>query len=412
MTFLIAPRARRWCLLAIFVLLGTLPGCGGGGGGKNEALVVREVAPGSGLGASQVLFPTLQMGYEVSSWGCLRVDPQQLLQATGIEGGWLNLATERGWALVNVPLPPPGAPAFSVYFDLGLDELEPLQQTRLRVWHSNQGIAAIRDLGGEARLWPVDALRHHAEGAGPALELDPGRPPTALSLFADVRRPLRVTEWHQAVTNQQCAHNQCMTMAAANALQYLEDMGVVDVPHAHDPGVDGDGTLVGELDEDAGRGVRSRVDGDGLFCDDMLEGTFEYLWNTSLIHDLSNRHQGLGWRLPAADFLEHASVSTFDGAVPTFAWIRSRIQEGCGVVAVFTHAGGGHAVRIYAAVEPDDGSQKLRYCHDNPQSNGDPSDTLGLTNVLIDFLDEDGDGNPNFGAASRELILVWAIGPR
>ncbi len=401
-------------LVLLLPLLTATTGCGGGGGGDEQVPgVVRDVAPGSGVEAWQVSFWDPQMPLDDTSWGRLRVDPAGLEKATGIQKGWLNVATEHGWVVANLPVPPAAEGPFTVYFDLGLDSPEPLQQIALHVKHSQQSFGRIDDQLKEATLFPVSSWMMNARGWGPDAEFDPGPAPYSLSFLAEVRTPLLVTTWTQQLTNEQCAQDQCAPMAVANALQYLEDMGVWTVPHVHDVGLGGDATLVGQLDIATGRPFTSRPVGSGIGSDEMVDGTFEYIFDNGLTGILTHRHQdeGYGSDLPAANYTAHGSTSQYDGAMPTFAWIWDRVRGGCGVVAGYSHSSGGHMVRVTGAKVDDAGNEWMRYTHDRLQTGSDPADTQGLETVWVRLSDLDGDGILNLGAVARELRIVWASCP-
>ncbi len=405
------------CLAALLAILATA-GCGGGGSTEpgpeaEQPLRLAEVVPGSGLRVSQVDFEDDQNPLRDTTWGRVLVDPDELAKATGIEKGWLNIATANGWAVVNLPMPPAGEPPFAVYFDLGLEQTGNIKQTNLCVRYSNRALETIEEEFGRPASFPVSDWVIDHRGFGPHEEIDTILPPPALSVLERVFVPLESNGWYQMATNEQCAKDQCLTMATANALQYLENMHVLTVPHDHGPGLRGDTTLVGMLDEYASRPATSRTVGDGIQLQNIVDGAFEYFSDESMTGDLGHRHQDSGWAstLPASDYSAFGSTSYYDGSTPVFDWIYERLGEGCGVVAGYQHAGGGHAVRITAAFEDDAGRQWIRYAHDALQTHRDLTDTRGLENVVVEFVDLDGDGLPNFGAVSSELRLVWAHCP-
>ena len=405
---------HRHALALAFLVLASVAGCGGGDEGSQVAGVVRSVPPGSGVDAFQVMFWNPQTETSFTSWGRLRVDPAQLLQSTGIQGGWLNVATEQGWAVVNLPVPPASEGPFAVYFDLGLAVPAPLQQIALHVKHSTGAFGGIADHLDDAAMFPVAAAIVDAEGWGPDLPTEPGPPPAALSLAAQLPTPSDVTGWTQMLTNVQCAQDQCGPMAAANAMQYLEDMGVWTVPHVHDMGRDHDATLVGQLDWWMVRGSTSRAVGTGIGPDDLVVGVLRYVEDNALTGILTYRYQdeGFGSTLPTADLVAHGSTALYDGAMPTWAWIRDRVREGCGVVVGFTWGGGGgHMVRVTGAKTDSSGNEWIRYAHDRIQTGGDPTDSLGLETVWARFDDLDGDGIPNLGAVGTEVRIVFACCP-
>ena len=374
---------------------------------------MRDVTPGMGIEAYQVSFWDPQVPLEDTSWGRLRVDPGALAKETGIERGWLNVATERGWVVVNLPVPAADEGPFVVYFDLGLGQSEPLQQIALHVKHSSGGFGGIADTMKEAALFPVARLVVAERGLGPNERFDPGPAPFSMSVAARLVRPLNITTWTQMTTNEQCAQDQCATMGTANAFQYLENMGVWTVPHVHDMGLGGDTTLVGQLDTLSGRLFTSRSVGSGVQVDDIVDGSLEYIATQGLGTGMTFRHQDEGWAssLPSANYSAHGLTSQYDGGVPTFAWLWDRISAGCGVTAGYSHSSGGHMVRVTGVKVDSAGNEWMRYTHDSIQTGSDPSDTQGLETVWVQLSDLDGDGILNLGAVARELRFVWACCP-
>ncbi|MDJ0975152.1 MAG: hypothetical protein QNJ98_11875 [Planctomycetota bacterium] len=400
-------------VLLTLALLG-LAACGSGGGPtKATALIVSPLTPGPGLHVSQVDFQFPKGQLPFSTWGRLWIDPAQLMQRTGVAGGVLNVALDDRWVIVNLPLMPPTEPAYAVYFDLGLAQPTPLKLVSLHVKHSNRGVGRIDEHMDQPDLWPIDRWIYDAEGISPVI--DPGPPPLTMRVADRVRADLEPSGWTQMVTNEQCAHMQCMTMAMANALEYLDDMGVVSIPHTHTAGLLGDATLVGQLDTLSGRWAASRDNGGGLWFTPLVDGTFQYLSDNGLTGTLAQRHQDDGYgtppgqSLPAGDYAFAGSTTQDDGASVTFDWILDRIRGGSGVIVVFSYdSGGGHAVRITGAGRNEDGDPWVRYSHDARQTNSDASDTRGLENVVIELTDTDGDGRLNFGSPSREVEFAWA----
>jgi hypothetical protein len=413
---------RRTTSTALILILLTLPavtGCGGGGGAEDgdpsSALVLRNVPAGLAVAVQQVDFLYPQGDHLDSTWGRLLIDPDLLQSVTGIQGGFLNVARGTSWVVVNLPVLSASEGPYAVYFDLGLAQRTKLDELALHVLHSDRGLGGLAEHLDQEAVFAVDRWPFAAEQDVPVL--DPGIPPPMLSVASRVTVPREVTVRTQMVTNVQCAHNQCMTMAVANAVQYVEDMTVFDEPYPHEPGEFGDETLVGQLDRFSARGGTSRTSGSGLGVTSMVDGTFEHLWEESLTGILEFRHEndGVGWTIlgtGTGHHVEHGSMSWDDGDTVTFDYLYDRIGDGSGVVAVYQRdTGGGHAGRITAAGFDDTGRQWVRFSHDSLQTNRDASDSRGLEDWIVDLDDTDGDGYPNFGSAGRELQFVWAIRP-
>ena len=214
----------------------------------------------------------------------------------------------------------------------------------------------------------------------------------------------------------QCANNQCFPMANANCLQWLEDRQELVVPHPHVLGLDGDGTLVGQLDDLSGRFVTSRAQGMGVYFTPMVDGTFAYLEQHGLQGMLTHRHQGLGFglpgsqALPAGGFSSHGSTTVEDGTTPTLAWIEQRVRDGCAVLAVYAYSNVAHAIRI-VGVGRTEGRPWILYAHDAEQTHTDATDTHGLETVFVYPADLDQDGTLNLATEDQEIVFVQAHCP-
>ena len=364
-------------------------------------------------------------GASSPTWGRMLIDPAVVAELTGQAGGVLNLVHEDRWLAVNVPVPPPEEPPLAVYFDVGAPpdpDIPGFGQGPVWLLWSNRTVEDMRPVIGE---WPsVEYVFGNADWNAHGIEESyddvfyPGPPPSATAI-ADVRAPGTGT-WarYQDVVNVQCADDQCFPMAIANGLQFLENEGVLTIPHTHALGLKGDTTLVGMLDTACDRSVTSRTDGYGVWFPAMLDGTFQYLGDNQLGNVLDHRHQDRGYGdvlmnepLPTGNFTRHSITSTDDGAGVTWDWIVARFQDGCALTAVYTFEKvsgglGGHAVRI-TGVGVLAGDEWLRYSHDALQTD----DTKGLEEVLVMWGDVDNDGLFNFGSAGSELRFVFAECP-
>ncbi len=383
---------------------------------------VRRIEPGSGVEVSQVDFQFSEAQVEGSSWGRVSVEPERLAESSGIQGGYLNVTTEQGWAVRNLPV---GEEQVSVYFDLGEDYTEGtrIDSFDLSVTQSKEPQRNVARYAAELLTYKVATWVWSAEGAGERFTVDWGRPPYLIEIV-DLTRFFPLDTWarYQAVTNVHAAHNQCFPMAIANSLQFLEDEGEVTVPHDHVAGLRGDNSLVGQLDTACDRSVTSRSNGFGVWFTPMMEGKFEYLDDNGLDADLTHRHQGRGYGTPPnealapGDFTHEGITSQDDGAAVTWEWLCDRVAEGCDVEVVFSYDNssgtptGGHAVRLTGCGMVA-GSPWVRYSHDASQTNSDPMDNMGLENVVVWPDDTDSDGTLNFGSANRELRFALAECP-
>ena len=368
----------------------------------------RVVEPEQGVEIMQVNFGG---HFPDSGWGRVVVDPGILFRSTGIEGGYLNVFTTKGWAIQNLPVPPLDQPPSAKYFDLGEPELsEDLTTVELKVVHSNGpiGEAAVVVAEFDFYRFPVPGWIWNPSGLGPEIDLVPGPPPPTVPLDQVVPIFEATFARYQPVTNVETAKNQCWPMAVANCLQFLEDQGDISVPHNHTLGLRGDNTLVGKLDTAFDRTASARCVGDGVCVQQAFDGKFKYLSDNN-VTGLSFRHQGVGALceiLPAGNYSNHGITSQYDGAALTWEWIRDRMSEGWAIEAIIVWGGGGgHAVRV-TGYGMKTGSPWIRYSHDAQQCN----DTTGLEHVVVELTDPDNDQLPNLDSTNNEFVLFIATG--
>ena len=255
--------------------------------------------------------------------------------------------------------------------------------------------------------FPVESVVWNAEGVG-GFTTGVGTAPPVPTISST-----RIVEQHILPNpeNVQTARHQCFPMSIANSLQYLENTYGLSVPNDHEPGLEGDDTLVGQLDTESNRSVISRENGSGVWFTPMLRGKFSYLNKNGLKDALVHTHQGRGYgtqpdqALPDGDFTEYGITSTDDGATVTLEWIRRQIEEGNDIELVFSfddkhgNPTGGHAVRVVGFEIDESGAFYIYYVHDRVQSN----DGIGLETVRVCVQDLDGDGFLNLGSPDREI---------
>ncbi len=379
---------------------------------------VTPIPPDSGVEVMQVDFVSEPDNRRTSEWGRLHIVAEQLEASLDIEGGFLNVMSEKGWAVRNVPIPPPDQPPLSVYFDLAVPSPDQrVEEITLKVAVSEEPVGKpdeeLADI--EFTKYPVSVWLWNAQGIGPPVEPAPGPPPPTVPAGSAVPVGKETYAHYQQVVNVETAKNQCFPMSIANSLQFLENQGKLTVPHNHVIGLKGDNSLVGQLDTACDRtNATKRTLGQGVCFKPMVDGVFKYLKDNKLSTALSHRHQGRGWckALPSGNYAKHGSASTDDGATPTWDWMCDRVQDGCGVEAVFRYSNntGGHAVRVTGCGKAA-GSEWIRYSHDALQTNDDPKDANGLEHVLVYPSDLNNDGFLNFDSQGRELEFVLAQCP-
>lgn len=358
-----------------------------------------------------------------TAWGRVEVDPQTLVKATGLTQGFLNVYTDFGWVVQNLPLNArTDFDHFSSYFALmPKNAQEGLDVAVVAVQFSPEPQVEYQQ--GPAYEFQLAEWVWNAQGVsdtGDEVAFNPQpEPPLFLLSWKEfiITNDFIINTSHTQPNkvNVQTARNQCFPMAVANSLQYLEERFGLNVPHSHVPGLKGDDSLVGQLDTYADRTASSRTSGSGTWFTPMISGKFRYLADHGLADDLVHRYQGRGWgsppdqALPEGDYTSSGITAIDDGDVVTWEWICEQIQAGEDVEICFSYdnaAGnptGGHAVRVFECGMTL-GVPWIGYVHDSNQSN----DSAGLECVRVNLLDTDGDGLLNIGSNNWELRFAFS----
>ncbi|QUJ69981.1 hypothetical protein KDD30_17640 (plasmid) [Photobacterium sp. GJ3] len=293
----------------------------------------------------------------------------------------------------------------TMYFDLrpGMDGEGPVQHVRATVLFSPQPLPNITDVVQfaaqfSAQMYPVRNIIVNAEGAGhvdgrvnPVSSTIPntlslGRPPQpvlpAPSVPDDLSFPVQVIQADQP--NLDSARNQCIPMANANALQYLEDRYdnlplAWRVPQLHIRGIGQIGSagdvliwtpvpensLVANIDSYGRRDNVYDLDTGAYtsFCG-LVRGLFGYLTDpdSGPLDGVHFRHQGsqsmvVGDNADCDDGTVSMGglTSQREGDFPTWEWIFNELSQGRAVTILFSWYDmngewkGGHSVRVYGA---------------------------------------------------------------
>ena len=243
--------------------------------------------------------------------------------------------------------------------------------------------------------------------------------------------------------NVECALNQCVPMATANALQYLEDNYDGDVlswelPHSHVPGVgvhhDLPGfdfwepvpptSLVAVIDGLTRRdGVLDDQTGGGANICMEFRGLFGYLAGITGHSMVETVHQGSQYGVAGAfvacdngDFSLGSYLSFRVAAHPTWEWIYEQLNLGRAVTICFGrydpdgHRTSGHAVRVYGACEWNG----LRFIY--TLDDGDQGAPGGLRTQAWQVADTGSpgapgvpDGNLNLNGSTWEIEFAKSI---
>lgn len=371
------------------------------------------VGPGQGVNFEQVDFVFSAVTQENSDWGRISANPELLSSSTDISSGFLNIFSDAGWVVQNLPVDV-NYGTVTTYFSLGLSTPTDVSELSAHIEFASSPQDDFSD--GERGDFDVGVALWNAEGAGDSQTAVIGEaPPPNLIQFRPRGKNTKHTQPN--AVNVQTAKNQCFPMSIANSLQYLEDRFGVNVPHDHKPGLKGDDSLVGQLDMEADRRAPARNDGDGVWFTPMLKGKFSYLKKNGLKNKLIHKHQGRGYgnppdeALPNGDFRSSGIKSKDRGAKVTFKFICDEIKKGEDVELVFSYDDnngnptGGHAVRVFECGKTK-GRPWIGYLHDRLQTNNDPNDKEGLEKVRQHIKDIDGDGILNLGSKNREIRFV------
>jgi hypothetical protein len=373
------------------------------------------ISRGQGVTFDQVDFTFPKETERNSDWGEVVVDTEELSDSTGRSSGYLNVFTDAGWVVDNLFVDAENSRQAMKYFSLGLEKPEDVTRLSAHVVFSKNPKSSFKD--GPRSNFPVGTTKWNAQGAGQedVTEIPAAPPPkederaaTAVSSAngvtsarANVKGPQHFVSDKE---NVQCAVNQCVPCAYANSLQFLENSTGIKVPNPNKPGLRGDNTLVGQLDEKMNRRAPSRTDGDGVWFVPMLQGKFDYLAENRLKNALSQKHQGRGYGqvVPPGDF-QHMGITSKDrGATVRWKFIDNQVKKGEDVELVFSYdGGGGHAVRVVGSgITAND--RWIKYAHDSVQSD----DSAGLETPTVNVKDLDNDGTLNLGSVDQEIVFV------
>ncbi|WP_406660873.1 hypothetical protein V7O66_13700 [Methanolobus sp. ZRKC3] len=374
---------------------------------------VMTIQPEQGIEFEQVDFLPPAPPVENSDWGRVSIDPEILAEATGITSGYLNIFSDAGWVVQNLPInvDDETSPVVS-YFSLGLEVPTDVNLLSAHIEFTPDPQITFGD--GERGVFPVGTALWNAAGIGSieAPQITSASPDMPSAPGGNLVLGNNPNTWHTQpnAVNVEAAINQCFPMAVANSLQYLENRFEINIPNDHQLGLKGDNTLVGQLDTEVDRFAPARNNGGGVWFTPMLEGKFAYLAKNGLEDDLVHKHQGRGWgtppnqALPDGDFESSGIISKDEGDKVTFEFICDQIKTGEDIELVWQWGDdGGHAVRVFECGTIG-GKNWVGYLHDRVQSN----DTAGLETVREIVDDFDGDGTLDIGSEDRPIRFVMS----
>ncbi len=373
----------------------------------------------------QVSYEFDDVSKQNSSTGIVTVDIERLTNATGLDLGYLNVVTSRGWVAPNLLVDKFDLTAtFSYNIEIAnpdeVDNDNPEPGPVISSLPARMLFTPEPQLNAPQFNDPVTvAVAPTTVNIGGEGERVTGIPETRTQRlnFMDDEDNFAYTLPRTDI-NVQAAQNQCVPMGYANSLAWLEaQYPAVDVPHEHKEGLRGDDSLVGQLGTAMGRDVTSRTEGSGVKPSKGLEGKFSYLSANGLAGVLTHQHAGSPDDADFEEDFESSGVqSAYQGAHVTFEWLCSEIQKGEDIEMVYRwedEAGnvqGGHLVRV-AGCGKTRGVPWLKILHDKIQTGRDGRDIVGLRVQKIHLGDLDDDGDLNFDSIRKEIRYAVAESP-
>jgi hypothetical protein len=363
--------------------------------------------PADHVGFYQVDFVWDDATQRNSSWGHVRVDHGRLLEGQELNRGYLQVYAEaptQGWVVRNLALDETNtARHTSTSFDLGVPPGTDASELRARVEVTEDPVTTPRD-GGEARMFSVEALQWNYDGVERVTE-PPEAPDNDAYTFDNPEGDTSIAVTANPV-NVHAADDQCYPMSMANSLGYLNETYDLDVPDPHDPGANGDETLVGQLDQYSGRQTSGPTSGSGIHATNMIPGKVSYLQDHNLDDDLNMTYQG--WHGPSdpnGDWTVDGVTIQDEGDEVTVPWMCQEIRDGADLELVYEWPGGAHAVRIFGCGQVN-GQPFVIILDDTQQTDRDRNNDDGLRWATWFLTDGDNDDRLNISGTNQEIKLV------
>jgi len=366
---------------------------------------IQNVFSTNGLKITQIDYMFQEAKIPNSDNGKLEVIINEFLEYVGMNKGFLNMYTDTGWVVQNQFINKvPGHHRLSIDFNLGNKIGVDITQLSAFVQFTNKPLEFFED--GPREDFSVGNSIFDAEGI---LDSWSTQSPTPMPfLDFDLQSPtFNYTKPLLPGENVEAAVMQCWPMAVANSLQYLENhyMNII-IPHDHVMGIDGDDSLVGQMDLYCGRNVVNRSAGNGSNNEKIMKGKFEYLNDIGMGDRITHKHQGWMGEIPPGDFTWDG-LTSYDESVNgnvSFNWLYRQLKNCSDIEIVYRRdSGGGHVVRVIGCGRTF-GQPWIRYIHDGKQRD----DTDGLEEKQVYVTDLDGDGIMNCGSESKEIIFALA----
>jgi hypothetical protein len=378
-------------LIAVFVL-----------GSSNSS--ADQILPGDGVTFYQIDLTYTGAEQPDSRYALVVADFGVLHDATGISNGYLNIVTDQGWVVRNMPVDAPsGCQGFGTRIDLGDD---PGDISTIVVYADLSTIPSDNFTAIPNTDFLVGDVNQNAQGFG----VDPVPGPFNISIDATliIYDPAGLTDafLQPFGPNVEQDDNQCAPGSVANSLQWLEDTYGIDVPHEHVPGIR-DNSLVGELDQDMGRPAHQGIGGAGV-----IGGKLRYMNDNGLADDLVCKHKNgpagnPAWsRLPERDTTVGDATSEYndDPDVSLIDWVIAEVNAGEDVELGWIYpGGGGHFVRVFAGGHIL-GVPWIGFLEDSDQgADGDQTDENGGVGLF--------DGGVGFSNVVNNKVVQYPSSP-
>lgn len=323
--------------------------------------------------------------YINSDTGKIEIDIPTLKTATRLDAGFINGYTAQGWVIRNLHFQKDYPyNTKSTYFNLGTTT----DAKVIKIYIEVTSNLKTRFTGSIMTQYPVLTTVNSAEGDGylatsakfKAIDLGP------IGFLQGGPTYNYTQPNHHPENNVQAACSQCVPMAYANNLQYLEDTFSIDIPDQHIMGFgnwfdnykEPDESLVAELDIKMQRAsVVDRQSGGGTWVINATNGMLEYIYLNSL--PITVKHQS---RLGDDDLYYYGGYFYGMGEDIDWDWVIDSVKNGYAVGMRYRRYKGGvvdsgHMVSIMTAGYIG-GVPYVEFVHDAKQACVDLNDNKGL----------------------------------
>ncbi|QKK03626.1 MAG: CHRD domain-containing protein [Pseudomonadota bacterium] len=387
---------------------------------------VISLQPGNGVTFSQVDWPGLPQPVSDTGTGIMAVDLAMVRQSAGSESGFLNVVRNDSWLIRNMPVfseEDYPYPEMMSFFPLEAQTGTDVVSLELSVTFSSGIITSNADVMLDFYTYEVTPAPLSVGGL-PEPVVEPPPDPAVAAIPQPVLDRASVQVIQRGHPNVNAARNQCMPMAIANSLQYLENTTGLNLPQSHVPGLapngNSDGSLVGDVEAETTRApsVTSRTNA-GATGTWGLKGKLKFLARNGLHEDIQTRHFGKSGSSPNGDFTSGDLTETVNGNTARskpfgktlgIADLVNSMRDGQDCEVVYTYPNGGsHAVELVAA-GISGGLPWTVTASDLAQTHqGDANDSSLGAGQGFEFSlmsDKDGDGFLEF-PDGRELVTAY-----